>query len=288
MKFLEILNGIDKKDKDYRRKMTEYDSLKPLAATIKDQGILNPIIIYKHLDIYRLVAGERRFLASYIADKNNIQAKILEEKPTELNLRLLQWVENNEREDLTLNDRMNNIRAIINEYINKYKEIPTVTQLSEIMSISYPQASNYLAVINAPKDIQHYLREGKFSNLEKVAFLAKIETQTIRELVTDCCLQNATLKEMKFVFETEMNKIKRISTNFIAKKNTIGRPKSKVTLGYTRNTDVIEKIFNCIFNYPTYKRYRNEFNQVNFKDPKQATTAFRKLIEFLEAEGISE
>jgi ParB family chromosome partitioning protein len=78
--------GISPSDTNFARKTNEQESLETLALSIKEQGIINPIIVYKHGEKYRLIAGERRTLASIMAGKVDIQAKILETKPSELKI----------------------------------------------------------------------------------------------------------------------------------------------------------------------------------------------------------
>ena len=90
----DVQSGINDADKEKMRKLAELNSLQSIASSIKTQGIINPITVYKYGEKYRLIAGERRSLASIIAGKTDIQAKILDDKPDELKISLLQWIEN--------------------------------------------------------------------------------------------------------------------------------------------------------------------------------------------------
>ena len=62
-------------------------------------------MVYKLGEKYRLVAGERRTLASIIG-QDRYSAKILDSKPTDLKISLLQWIGNVERSDLSLWERL--------------------------------------------------------------------------------------------------------------------------------------------------------------------------------------
>src|SRR6185437_4200103 len=112
----DVLHGMDKKDTLYERKQEELERLKELAITIENSGIINPVVAYKNGEVYRIVAGERRCLASFLAGKNEIEARIYNEKPKGFELKLLQWIENTAREDLSLSERIDNIREVIIEY----------------------------------------------------------------------------------------------------------------------------------------------------------------------------
>ncbi|MBV9575926.1 MAG: ParB/RepB/Spo0J family partition protein, partial [Gammaproteobacteria bacterium] len=112
----DIQMGISTTDTEKARKTKELASLQSIAHSIKSQGMINPITVYKYGEKYHLIAGERRTLASLVAGKADIQAKILDEKPNELKISLLQWIENIERSDLSLWERINNLKTIVQAY----------------------------------------------------------------------------------------------------------------------------------------------------------------------------
>ena len=69
---MDVRQGLDKNDPNYSQKANELERLKELAATIISSGVINPIVVYKRGELYRVVAGERRCLASILANKNEI------------------------------------------------------------------------------------------------------------------------------------------------------------------------------------------------------------------------
>src|SRR3990167_7297971 len=101
----DIQQGINKGDAALSQKLAEVEKLKELAETIKTSGVINPIVVYKRGEHYRVVAGERRCLASILAGKQEIDARVFNEKPKGFELKLIQWIENTAREDLTLDER---------------------------------------------------------------------------------------------------------------------------------------------------------------------------------------
>src|SRR5688572_25113000 len=54
----DVSEGLSQSDPDYLIKLEEKNSLSSLAESIKGQGLINPILVYRHLDKYILVAGE--------------------------------------------------------------------------------------------------------------------------------------------------------------------------------------------------------------------------------------
>ncbi len=80
------------------------ETLKSLAVSIKEKGVLQPILVKKIGDEYKIVAGERRFLASQEAGLTEIPACILEDNDNEKEIQL---IENTQREDLNPLDLAN-------------------------------------------------------------------------------------------------------------------------------------------------------------------------------------
>ena len=63
-------------DKDQPRKQFEQDSLEELAGSIREHGILQPIIVTPHKGGYQIVAGERRYHAAKIAGIDKVPALV--------------------------------------------------------------------------------------------------------------------------------------------------------------------------------------------------------------------
>lgn len=82
------------------RKSWNDENLEELSESIKQYGLIQPIVVYKNQDdIYTLIAGERRLKAHKLANINEIKAIVLE--TTEIEARKLALIENIQRADLT-------------------------------------------------------------------------------------------------------------------------------------------------------------------------------------------
>lgn len=277
----DIINGLNKSDSDYILKQNELESLQSLAETIKMKGIINPVVVYKYLENYRLVAGERRYLASIIAGKEDVQARIISQRPKGLDLRLLQWIENTEREELSLKDRIGNIQSIIDEYIkeNNSQEI-TATVIQNILGISLPQATCYTAILAAPNDIRDLIRSGKLTNLDKAALLSKVKSNELRQKVIYSCLNGGSIKDLKLLINTEENKQKLNASKVSNKKR--GRVLGRINMGNTKNTQVIKTIVTTVTSHDSFRKYALLFSDIDWQSHESTTKAFRKFIELLE------
>ena len=278
----DIREGIRPDDALYQQKQDELERLKELGHTIKSSGIINPIVVYKLGEFYRIVAGERRCLASILVGKQEIEARIFNEKPKAFDLKLIQWIENTAREDLTLNERLDNVREIIRAYQNQHQQVEvTATLLKNITGLSLSQTTYYLAAINAPEDVAAEIQNGNIRNLDKAALLASINSPEVRYQAITACLNGSTLREIRNIISHQKT-VKRNKTDLQVSKR--GRSTAKINMGTTVKTDVIKTIVDCVLINEEYEKYMGIFSQVNWRDLRQATKAFRKLIELLELE----
>jgi len=277
----DIRSGIRPEDALYQRKQVELESLKELAHTIKTNGVINPVVVYKLGEDYRVVAGERRCLASILAGKQEIEARVFNEKPKGFELKLIQWVENTAREDLTLDERLGNIRDIIDEYILQHDEEVTATVLRNITGLSLSQTTYYLTALNAPEDVQAEIRNGRIRNLDKAALIAGITSPEIRRQAIDACVNGSSLKEIKSIIS--QHKMLKQSKAALKSSNR-GRNTVKINMGSTFHADVIKKIIDSVISQHGYDKYLDIFVEVNWLDLRQTTKAFRKLIELMERE----
>jgi ParB family chromosome partitioning protein len=97
--------------------------LEALAASIKEHGVLQPILVTETLDGYQLVAGERRFRASQLAGLERIPAivrQIADREQLELAL-----VENLQREDLGPMEEAHAFRSLIDDFGMSQDDVAT-------------------------------------------------------------------------------------------------------------------------------------------------------------------
>jgi ParB family chromosome partitioning protein len=280
LKFEDISNGIVANDIDHTRKTSELESLQSLASSIKTQGIINPITVYKHGDKYRLIAGERRTLASILAGKTDIQARILDNKPDELRVSLLQWIENIERSDLSLWERLKNLEKIVLAHA-KAKKTPaesiTVTQLSQLIGCSKPHAMNYKAILDADDEIRGLIHANKIKNLEKVALIAGIESKEARAGAIEACINGATLKQLKAL---SAQAIAKPVTSKITE--TRGRHTTAIQFGTTKNVNVAKTILDSVLKNQSMSQLSQHFQGIDWTNHRSVAEAFKKLLKKLE------
>lgn len=223
----DALNGIDKADPDYDKKKQDWKSLESLAKTIKDDQLINPIFVYRFGNKCRLIAGERRTLASAIAGKNEIIARIASQRPVGTKLRVLQWIENNERTDLSLAERVASIEAILKEYRaeNGAGDVKvTAKLLGDLTGMSITQARRYILILESKPEVRKAIHEGELENIKLIELIYSVKNpEQQKELL------NAAISGLSFEAISKLKKEMELSDK--KKKEKRGRKKTNVSLG---------------------------------------------------------
>lgn len=248
----DAMNGLNDADPDIVRKKREWKSLESLAKTIRDDQLINPIFVYRYGNKCRLIAGERRTLASAIAGKKEIIARIASQRPVGTKLRVLQWIENNERVDLSLAERVASLEAIIKEYLNENKangkEKITSKVLSELTGMSETQSRRYLLILQAEPHIKKAIDEGKLENVKLVELIISIDNQEHQQLMLNAALSGLTFDEvLKLKNELESGSGRE------TKKSTRGRKRENVSLGKVKPS-IAKIIFEALITSKTLKK----------------------------------
>lgn len=276
----DAINGLDKNDPQYDIKYAEQEKLYELAETIKSSGIINPIVVYKYNEFYRVVAGERRCLASILAGKSEIDARVFNDRPKPYSLKLLQWVENTAREDLSLLERIDNIKDI---YVEYKKQNPTSALtaglLEKITGLSNARASQYCSAINAPINVTEAIHQGKINSLEKAVLIGNIEQDELRAQILQECLDGTSLTRLKSLIKAQKFIFK--STR-IEKK--LGRTPKKVNFGVTNKLEVAQSIIEVILESRRFKHLGTIIKMNELRQVSDASKTFKKMIKLIENE----
>jgi ParB family chromosome partitioning protein len=280
----DIYQGIQPTDLEFERKNREIESLQSLSNSIENQGIINPVVVYEHNGMYRLIAGERRTLASCLARKTDIQAKILNGKPNELKIRILQWVENIERSDLSLAEKLDNLKKIVDAFAKQNQVASsevTITDISQLVGCVKSHAMNLKAVLEADTDIKDMIATNQIKSLEKAAVLSNIQSNILRKKAIDLCINGATLKQLKDLLEQD--KIKKTERPVLKESpRKAGRPYRSVNLGSTPNLKVARIILDSVMTNPWLSDLSSDFIKLDLDNPKNLSESFRLVIKKLE------
>lgn len=137
------------------RKEFDEKSLSEFAESIKEHGVIQPIIVKKSIKGYEIIAGERRTRASKMAGKTTIPAIIREF--TDQEMMEIALIENIQREDLNPMEEAEALAKII--------ETSQITQeeASKKFGKSRSYITNILGLLSLPEKTKKYVREGKIT-----------------------------------------------------------------------------------------------------------------------------
>ena len=199
--FETLVKDYFKDHEDRQNKIRDYMDLSILAASIKNpDNLMNPITVYLGNNMqFNLIAGHRRTLAHYIMDSKRICARILTIRPSELDINLLQWSENQDREDLSLSDQLTAINKIILSWETKNCNKITLGKLIALLSIKKTKAA-WLLKLHKTQDLEilNLIKKGHITSIETAYKLISISNKDEREIVINEIL-NGNIKNAKLI-----------------------------------------------------------------------------------------
>ena len=151
------------------RQIMEPEALEALASSIRQQGVVQPIVVRKAGDGYELIAGERRWRASQQAGLQDIPAVIKNVNDQEA--AAIAIIENLQREDL---NPLEEAQAFAN-LIEKFGL--TLQEVGEVVSRSRAAVSNSLRLLSLAQPVKDLLNQGELEMGHARALLALAEQQ---------------------------------------------------------------------------------------------------------------
>jgi len=137
-----------------RRSFTQ-NQLDELAQSIREKGIIQPLIVRQKGEVYEIVAGERRWRAAQIAKLHEVPVLLRDYDDTEV--LEVAIIENIQRADLNPVEEAAGYRQLMDRFGH------TQEKLGEALGKSRSYIANLLRLLNLPEDVQEMLKEGKLS-----------------------------------------------------------------------------------------------------------------------------
>lgn len=162
------------------RRIFKDDTLQELASSIKEKGIIQPVIVRKSTDnTFKLITGERRWRAAKMAGLTKLPAIVKDAAPAEtLELAL---IENIQREDLNPLEAAEAFQRLIKDFNLTHDD------LSRKVGKDRPTVTNYLRILKLPSDIKKWIAEGSLSIGHAKALLqienTRVQVDTARKIV---------------------------------------------------------------------------------------------------------
>ena len=179
------------------RKVFNEISLKELANSINQQGLMQPILVVEDDEEYILIAGERRLRAHKLLNKETIKAIVIDFDLSKL--REYAIVENLQRENLNVVDLANSLYELIKEHSYTHEEV------AKIVSKSRSYITNILRILKLSDYVKEKLKEDKIT-LGHAKNLVNLDEETQKKIIDIIIAQKLSAREVE-------NLVKKYKTN---------------------------------------------------------------------------
>lgn len=210
------------------RKIFQDEAIEELSGSIKEYGVLQPIILKDNGDYYTIIAGERRYRAAQLAGLDKIPAVIRAMEDQEAALVAL--VENVQREDLNFLEEARAYKKLMDDFGL------TQVEIAEKVNKKQSTISNKIRILALPDDIQEKIIINRLTERHARALL-KLTDQEDRKKVTERVINN----------NLNVKQTEKLIEEVIQKKEEAFRKRHKINyISYKIYLNTIRKAFNQI------------------------------------------
>ena len=207
------------------RKVFDEKSLKQLAQSIDEKGLITPITVKASNNKYIIVAGERRFRAHQLLKRKRILAYIIDADSNK-DIMYMALIENIQREDLNAIEQAKGYKYL------KDNLDSSITEIAKTVGKSRPAVSNSLRLLNLPEEIQDSILKSEINAGQARAILQKKTTQgmillwrrLLKEKMSVRKVEAAASNDIKW--DNQINQIENKIARIIGTKVTINNNKN--------------------------------------------------------------
>lgn len=194
------------------RELFKEEEMEELIQSIKEKGVIQPILVRRKGDFYELIAGERRFRAANILNLKEIPAIVKDvEDQDALEISL---IENIQRQDLNPIEEARAYQYLIDKF-NLTQE-----RIGEVLGKSRASITNTLRLLQLPLEIQEEIKKGRLSFAHGRALLEVEDENRQRRLVQEIIARGLSVRELENIIRRSRSH-RRAKTSSLA---AISRP----------------------------------------------------------------
>jgi len=174
-------------------------SMEELTQSIKEKGVIQPILVRQSGDNYELIAGERRFRAASLLNLEEIPAivKNVEDRDS-LEIAL---IENIQRESLNPIEEAHAYQFLLDKFNVTHEKI------SEVLGKARVTVTNTLRLLNLPADIQTEIKKSRISFAHGRALLELEDPNQQRRLAQEVISNDLSVKELESLIKSQRRRI---------------------------------------------------------------------------------
>ena len=183
---------------DQPRKQFDQTALEELADSIREHGILQPLVVRPlSMGGYQLVAGERRWRAARLAGLSEVPVIVRE--LTDAQVMEIALVENLQREDLNPIEEANGYKRLMDEFQMTQQEV------AQRVNKSRPVIANAVRLLSLPSPVQTQVEQGELSAGHARALAALSDEKTILQLAKRSQEEHWTVRDMEQAVKRELS-----------------------------------------------------------------------------------
>lgn len=235
-------------------------SLNELASSIKEHGIIQPLVLRRLGDKYEIIAGERRYKAAQLAGLTEVPAiisNIDDNKSAEIAL-----VENVQRRNLNSLEEAKSYKKILD------KEGLTQDELAKKIGVSQSTIANKLRLLNLTSEAQDALMNDKISERHARSLLSVSDPEKQKALLNKVISERLTVRQLDDEIKKESNPASESALNHVPSYDELGDVGTPVEESSVTNES--ENIFNSSnnrFNFEPAKEDKPETLNLMAEEP---------------------
>ena len=235
-------------------------SLNELASSIKEHGIIQPLVLRRLGDKYEIIAGERRYKAAQLAGLTEVPAiisNIDDNKSAEIAL-----VENVQRRNLNSLEEAKSYKKILD------KEGLTQDELAKKIGVSQSTIANKLRLLNLTSEAKDALMNDKISERHARSLLSVTDPEKQKALLNKVISERLTVRQLDDEIKKESNPASESALNHVPSYDELGDVGTPVEESPVTNES--ENIFNSSnnrFNFEPAKEDKPETLNLMAEEP---------------------
>ncbi|RKJ61530.1 ParB/RepB/Spo0J family partition protein [Butyricicoccus sp. 1XD8-22] len=191
------------------RKLFDDEAIEELAQSIKEHGIIQPIVVRKKGSKYEIVVGERRYRAAKLANLEEVPA-IVKEMSDEQMMEVA-ILENLQREDLTPIEEAEAYQSLI-EKLNFTQE-----DLAKRLGKSRPHITNHIRLLQLPEEVRKLVNDGYLSMGHGRTLLGLKNKRRIPELANKVIKHSLNVRQLENLIKEYNSEVSRETSKKVNK-----------------------------------------------------------------------
>lgn len=212
-----MLVDIDKivANKSQPRKIFKEKELLELADSIKENGIIQPLIVHEKDGVFEIVAGERRYRASKLAGLTKVPVVV--KRVTKKDVLVMSIIENVQRSDLNCVEEALSYFQLMNEFELTQEEV------AKKIGKERSTIANYLRILKLPKEVIVSIQKELLSFGHAKVLVSMNDDELTKRLANEVISKSLSVRELEDLAKNSKKKIKPVASNnnkFIAEQYT--------------------------------------------------------------------